>query len=104
MSFNTNLNNNSSSTSTPSVASDWMTIPDAQLNWDNNNMEETATTKFQEKCHCKKIWEVEECKCWKEEEHHKAKEADQRCKAEEEARAYAATEEKKKCKEAVVKE
>ncbi|KAG6329697.1 hypothetical protein ID866_9394 [Astraeus odoratus] len=104
MSSNTNLNNNSSSTITPSVVSDWMTVPDAQLNWDDNNMEEIATAKFQERCQHKKIWEVEECKCWEEEEHCKAEEAEQRCKAEEEARACGAAEEKKKHEEAVVKE
>ncbi|KAG6327682.1 hypothetical protein ID866_11407 [Astraeus odoratus] len=92
MSSNTNSNNNSSSTSTPSVMSDWTTIPDAQLNWDNNNMEEH-----------KKIQEAEEHKHWEEKEHHKAEEAEQRCKAEE-ARACAAAEEKQKCKEATVKD
>ncbi|KAG6326922.1 hypothetical protein ID866_12168 [Astraeus odoratus] len=103
MSSNTNSNNNSSSTSTPSVTSDWTTVPDAQLNWNNNNMEEVATAKFQGRCQHKKIWEAEECKCWEEEECCKAEEADQRCKAEE-ARACAATEEKQKHEEAVVKE
>ncbi|KAG6327097.1 hypothetical protein ID866_11993 [Astraeus odoratus] len=103
MSSNTNLNNNSSNTSTLSVTSDWTTVPDAQLNWDNNDMEETATMKFQDKCQCKKVWEEEECKCWEEEECHKAEEAEQRHKAEE-ARACAAIEEKHKCKEAVAKE
>ncbi|KAG6326215.1 hypothetical protein ID866_12874, partial [Astraeus odoratus] len=73
------------------------------LNWDDNNTKEIATTKFQERCQCKKIWEVEERKCQEEEECHKAEEAEQRHKAEE-ARAHAATEEKQKCKEAVVKE
>ncbi|KAG6328353.1 hypothetical protein ID866_10735 [Astraeus odoratus] len=101
MSSNTNLNNNSSSTSTPSIMSDWTTIPNAQLNWDNNDMEEVAAAKFQERCWCKKIWEVEEYKCWEEEELHKAEE---RHKAEEEARACAATEEKKKHEEAAAKE
>ncbi|KAG6325815.1 hypothetical protein ID866_13274, partial [Astraeus odoratus] len=96
MSSNTNSNNNSSSTSAPSVASDWTTIPDAQLNWDDNDMEETTTAKFQEKCWCKKVWEEEE-------EHCKAEEAEQRCKAEE-ARAHATAEEKQKCEEAAVKE
>ncbi|KAG6327416.1 hypothetical protein ID866_11674 [Astraeus odoratus] len=94
MSSNTNLNNNSSSTSAPSIVSDWTTVPDAQLNWDNNDTEEIAATKFQERCQHKKI---------QEEEHHKAEEAEQRHKAEE-ARAHAATEEKQKCEEAVVKE
>ncbi|KAG6326238.1 hypothetical protein ID866_12851, partial [Astraeus odoratus] len=103
MSSITNLNNNSSSTSAPSITSDWTAIPDAQLNWDNNNTEEIATAKFQERCQCKKIWEVEEHKCWEEEEHHKAEEAEQRHKAEE-ARACTAAEEKQKCEEAVVKE
>ncbi|KAG6325687.1 hypothetical protein ID866_13401 [Astraeus odoratus] len=103
MSSNTNLNNNSSSTSTPSVMSDWTTIPNAQLNWDNNDMEEVATTKFQERCWCKKIQEAEECKCQEEEECCKAEEAEQRCKAEE-ARACTTTEEKQKHKEAAVKE
>ncbi|KAG6326338.1 hypothetical protein ID866_12751, partial [Astraeus odoratus] len=103
MSSNTNLNNNSSSTSAPSIVSDWTTVPNAQLNWDDNNTEETATAKFQEKCWHKKVWEEEEHKCWEEEEHHKAEEVEQRHKAEE-ARACAATEEKQKCKEAVVKE
>ncbi|KAG6327230.1 hypothetical protein ID866_11859 [Astraeus odoratus] len=101
MSSNTNLNNNSSSTITLSITSDWTTIPDAQLNWDNNDTEEIATTKFQERCQCKKIWEAEECKCQEEEELCKAKE---RHKAEEEARACTATEEKQKCEEAVAKE
>ncbi|KAG6326635.1 hypothetical protein ID866_12454, partial [Astraeus odoratus] len=50
---------------------------------------------------CKKAQEEEECKHWEEEEHHKAEE---RCKAEGGARAHTATEEKKKCEEAVVKE
>ncbi|KAG6326762.1 hypothetical protein ID866_12327 [Astraeus odoratus] len=95
MSSITNSNNNSSSTSTPSIASDWTTVPDAQLNWDDNNMEEIATAKFQERCWCKKIWEAEEHKCWEEEERRKAEEAKQRCKAEE-ARACTATEEKQK--------
>ncbi|KAG6330513.1 hypothetical protein ID866_8577 [Astraeus odoratus] len=104
MSSNTNLNNNSSSTSALSIASDWTTIPNAQLNWDNNDMEETATIKFQEKCQHKKAWEEEEHKCQKEEEHRKAVEAEQRCKAEEEARAHTATEEKKKHEEAAAKE
>ncbi|KAG6327738.1 hypothetical protein ID866_11351 [Astraeus odoratus] len=103
MSSNTNLNNNSSSTSALSVMSDWTTIPDAQLNWDNNDMEETATTKFQEKCQHKKVQEEEKCKCQEEEECHKAEEAEQRCKAEE-VRACAATEEKQKCEEVAVKE
>ncbi|KAG6326064.1 hypothetical protein ID866_13025, partial [Astraeus odoratus] len=103
MSSNTNSNNNSSSTSALSITSDWTTVPNAQLNWDDNNTEEIATAKFQERCQCKKIWEVEECKCQEEEECHKAEEAEQRHKAEE-ARAHAATEEKQKCKEAVVKE
>ncbi|KAG6327685.1 hypothetical protein ID866_11404 [Astraeus odoratus] len=103
MSSNTNLNNNSSSTSAPSIVSDWTTIPDAQLNWDDNNMEEIAAAKFQERCWHKKIWEAEECKCQEEEEHHKAEEAEQRHKAEE-ARACAAAEEKQKCEEAAVKE
>ncbi|KAG6326753.1 hypothetical protein ID866_12336 [Astraeus odoratus] len=101
---NTNLNNNSSSTSALSIVSDWTTVHDAQLNWDNNDMEETATVKFQEKCWCKKAWEEEECKCQEEEEHCKAVEAEQRCKAEEEARACTATEEKQKHEEAAVKE
>ncbi|KAG6327976.1 hypothetical protein ID866_11113 [Astraeus odoratus] len=96
MSSNTNSNNNFSSTSTPSIASDWTTIPDAQLNWDDNNMEEIAAAKFQERCWCKKIWEAEEPKHQEEEELCKAEEAEQRCKAEEEARAHAAAEEKKK--------
>ncbi|KAG6328044.1 hypothetical protein ID866_11045 [Astraeus odoratus] len=96
MSSNNNSNNNSSSTSTPSVMSDWMTIPDAQLNWDNNDTDETATTKFQERCQCKKAQEEEQYKCQEEEDHCKAAEAEQRCKAEEEARACTATEEKKK--------
>ncbi|KAG6326651.1 hypothetical protein ID866_12438, partial [Astraeus odoratus] len=103
MSSNTNLNNNSSSTSAPSITSDWTTIPDAQLNWDDNDMEEIAAAKFQERCWHKKIWEVEERKCWEEEECCKAEEAEQRHKAEE-ARAHAAAEEKQKCEEAVVKE
>ncbi|KAG6328077.1 hypothetical protein ID866_11012 [Astraeus odoratus] len=102
MSSNTNSNNNSSS-SAPSVTSDWTTIPDAQLNWDNNDTEETTAAKFQEKCQHKKVWEEEECKCQEEEEHCKAEEAEQRHKAEE-ARACAATEEKQKHKEAVAKE
>ncbi|KAG6327379.1 hypothetical protein ID866_11710 [Astraeus odoratus] len=104
MSSNTNLNNNFSSTSTPSVVSDWTTIPNAQLNWDDNDMEEIATAKFQERCWCKKIQEVEEHKCWEEEECCKVEEAEQRCKAEEEARACTAAEEKQKCKEAAAKE
>ncbi|KAG6328262.1 hypothetical protein ID866_10827 [Astraeus odoratus] len=87
MSSNTNSNNNSSSTSALSIASDWTTVPNAQLNWDNNDTEETTATKFQEKCQCKKVQE--------EEEHCKAEEAEQRHKAEE-ARACAATEEKQK--------
>ncbi|KAG6326601.1 hypothetical protein ID866_12486 [Astraeus odoratus] len=103
MSSITNSNNNSSSTSAPSIMSDWTTVPDAQLNWDDNDMEEVATAKFQERCRHKKIWEVEEHKCWEEEECCKAEEAEQRCKAEE-ARACAAAEEKQKHKEAVVKE
>ncbi|KAG6326128.1 hypothetical protein ID866_12961, partial [Astraeus odoratus] len=103
MSSNTNSNNNSSSISAPSIVSDWTTVPDAQLNWDNNDMEETAATKFQEKCRCKKVWEEEECKRWEEEECRKAEEAEQRCKAEE-ARAHAATEEKQKHEEAAAKE
>ncbi|KAG6326819.1 hypothetical protein ID866_12270, partial [Astraeus odoratus] len=103
MSSNTNSNNNSSSISAPSITSDWTTIPDAQLNWDDNDMEETAAAKFQEKCQCKKVWEEEERKCQEEEEHCKAEEAEQRCKAEE-ARACTATEEKQKCEEAVAKE
>ncbi|KAG6327665.1 hypothetical protein ID866_11424 [Astraeus odoratus] len=74
------------------------------MNWDDNDMEEVAAAKFQERCWCKKIWEAEECKCWEEEEHCKAEEAEQRHKAEQEARACAATEEKQKCKEAAVKE
>ncbi|KAG6326787.1 hypothetical protein ID866_12302 [Astraeus odoratus] len=101
MSSNTNLNNNSSSASALSIMSDWTTIPDAQLNWDNNDTEETAAMKFHERCQCKKIWKAEEHKCWEEEELHKAEE---RCKAEEEARACAAAEEKKKCEEAAAKE
>ncbi|KAG6328758.1 hypothetical protein ID866_10331 [Astraeus odoratus] len=48
MSSNTNLNNNSGSASILSIVSDWMTIPDAQLNWDDNDMDEIATAKFQE--------------------------------------------------------
>ncbi|KAG6328033.1 hypothetical protein ID866_11056 [Astraeus odoratus] len=104
MSSNTNSNNNSGSTSTPSIVSDWMTIPDAQLNWNDNDMEETAATKFQEKCQCKKTQEEEEHKHWEGEDHHKAAEAEQRCKAEEEARACTAAEEKKKHEEAAVKE
>ncbi|KAG6328306.1 hypothetical protein ID866_10783 [Astraeus odoratus] len=104
MSSNTNSNNNFSSTSAPSITSDWTTIPDAQLNWDDNDMEETAAMKFQEKCQCKKAQEEEECKCWEEEECHKAVEAEQRCKVEEEARACTAAEEKKKHEEAVAKE
>ncbi|KAG6327664.1 hypothetical protein ID866_11425 [Astraeus odoratus] len=103
MSSNTNLNNNSSSTSTLSIMSDWTTVPDAQLNWDDNDMEEIAATKFQERCQHKKIQEVEEHKHWEEEEHHKAEEAEQRCKAEE-ARACTATEEKQKHEEAAAKE
>ncbi|KAG6326430.1 hypothetical protein ID866_12659, partial [Astraeus odoratus] len=103
MSSNTNSNNNSSSISAPSIASDWATIPDAQLNWDNNDMEETTTMKFQEKCQRKKVQEEEECKRREEEECRKAEEAKQRCKAEE-ARACAATEEKQKHKEAAAKE
>ncbi|KAG6325920.1 hypothetical protein ID866_13168 [Astraeus odoratus] len=103
MSSITNSNNNSSRTSTPSIMSDWTTIPDAQLNWDNNDMEETTAAKFQEKCQCKKVWEEEERKHQEEEECRKAEEAEQRCKAEE-ARACAATEEKQKCEEAVAKE
>ncbi|KAG6330308.1 hypothetical protein ID866_8780 [Astraeus odoratus] len=95
MSSNTNSNNNYSSASTPSIASDWMTIPDAQLNWNNNDIDETAAVKFQEKCQCKKAQKEEECKHWEEKEHHKAAEAEQRCKIEEEARACAAVEEKK---------
>ncbi|KAG6327641.1 hypothetical protein ID866_11448 [Astraeus odoratus] len=83
--------------------SDWTNVPDAQLNWDDNDMDETTATKFQEKCQCKKALEVEEHKCQEEEEHHKA-EAEQRHKAEEEARAHAATEEKNKCEEAVAQE
>ncbi|KAG6328849.1 hypothetical protein ID866_10240 [Astraeus odoratus] len=101
MSSNTNSNNNSSSTSTPSITSDWTTVPNAWLNWDNNDMEEIAATKFQERCQHKKIWEVEEHKCQEEEELCKAEE---RCKAEEEARAHAAAEEKKKCEEAAAKD
>ncbi|KAG6328011.1 hypothetical protein ID866_11077 [Astraeus odoratus] len=104
MASNTNSKNNSSSTSAPSVMFDWTTIPNAQLNWDDNDMEEIATAKFQERCQCKKIWEAEEHKCWEEEECRKAEEAEQRCKEEEEARACAATEEKQKCEEAAVKE
>ncbi|KAG6328472.1 hypothetical protein ID866_10617 [Astraeus odoratus] len=50
MSSNNNSNNNSGSASTPSIMSDWMTIPDAQLNWDDNNMDKTTATKFQERC------------------------------------------------------
>ncbi|KAG6325850.1 hypothetical protein ID866_13239, partial [Astraeus odoratus] len=103
MSSNTNSNNNSSSISTPSIVSDWTTVPDAQLNWDDNDMEETAAAKFQEKCQCKKVREEEEHKCWEEEERCKAEEAEQRRKAEE-ARARAAAEEKQKCEEAVAKE
>ncbi|KAG6325851.1 hypothetical protein ID866_13238, partial [Astraeus odoratus] len=103
MSSNTNLNNNSSSTSTPSITSDWTTVPDAQLNWDDNDTEETATVKFQEKCQCKKVWEEEERKHWEEEEHRKAEEVEQRCKAEE-ARACTAAEKKQKHKEAAAKE
>ncbi|KAG6325907.1 hypothetical protein ID866_13182, partial [Astraeus odoratus] len=103
MSSNTNSNNNSSSISAPSIASDWTTVPDAQLNWDDNDTEETAATKFQEKCRCKKVREEEERKCWEEEECRKAEEAKQRCKAEE-ARACAAAEEKQKHEEAAVKE
>ncbi|KAG6326613.1 hypothetical protein ID866_12476 [Astraeus odoratus] len=103
MSSNTNLNNNSSSISTPSIASDWTTVPDAQLNWDDNDMEETATVKFQEKCWHKKVREEEERKRQEEEEHCKAEEAEQRHKAED-ARARAATEEKQKREEAVAKE
>ncbi|KAG6326715.1 hypothetical protein ID866_12374, partial [Astraeus odoratus] len=103
MSSNTNSNNNSSSFSAPSIASDWTTIPDAQLNWDDNDMEETAAAKFQEKCRHKKVQEEEECKHWEEEEHRKAEEAEQRRKAKE-ARAHAAAEEKQKCAEAVAKE
>ncbi|KAG6325890.1 hypothetical protein ID866_13199, partial [Astraeus odoratus] len=101
MSSNTNSNNNSNSASILSITSDWMTVPDAQLNWDDNDMDETAAMKFQEKCWCKKAQEEEECKHLEEEDHHKAEE---RHKAEEEARACAATEEKKKCEEAAVKE
>ncbi|KAG6327659.1 hypothetical protein ID866_11430 [Astraeus odoratus] len=96
MSSNTNLNNNSSSTSAPSVTSDWLTIPNAQLNWDNNDTKGVATAKFQERCWHKKIQEAEEHKHWEEEECCKAEEAEQRCKAEEEARAHTAAE--KKCK------
>ncbi|KAG6328004.1 hypothetical protein ID866_11085 [Astraeus odoratus] len=103
MSSNTNSNNNSSSISAPSITSDWTTVPDAQLNWDDNDTEETAATKFQEKCQHKKVWEEEEHKCQEEEEHRKAEEAEQRCKAEE-ARACAAAEEKQKCEEAATKE
>ncbi|KAG6326262.1 hypothetical protein ID866_12827 [Astraeus odoratus] len=103
MSSNTNSNNNSSSISTPSIVSDWTTVPDAQLNWDNNDMEETTAAKFQEKCWHKKVQEEEERKHQEEEECHKAEEAEQRCKAEE-ARACTATEEKQKCEEAVAKE
>ncbi|KAG6329759.1 hypothetical protein ID866_9330 [Astraeus odoratus] len=76
----------------------------AQLNWDDNNTDETATTKFQERCQCKKIQEEEGYKHWKVEECCKAEEAEQRHKAEEEARAHTAIDEKKKCKEAVTKE
>ncbi|KAG6327734.1 hypothetical protein ID866_11353 [Astraeus odoratus] len=101
MSSNTNLNNNSSSTSAPSIVSDWTTVPNAQLNWDDNDTEETATAKFQERCWHKKIQEAEECKHQEEEELCKAEE---RCKAVEEARACAATEEKKKHEEAAAKE
>ncbi|KAG6326691.1 hypothetical protein ID866_12398 [Astraeus odoratus] len=103
MSSITNSNNNSSSTSAPSITSDWTTVSNAQLNWDDNDMEEVATAKFQERCWCKKIWEAEECKCQEEEKCHKAEEAEQRCKAEE-ARACTATEEKQKCEEAAIKE
>ncbi|KAG6327341.1 hypothetical protein ID866_11748 [Astraeus odoratus] len=103
MSSNTNSNNNSSSTSALSITSDWTTVPNAQLNWDDNDTEETATAKFQEKCWHKKVQEEEEHKCWEEEEHRKAEEAEQRCKAEE-ARARAAVEEKKKHEEAAAKE
>ncbi|KAG6328070.1 hypothetical protein ID866_11019, partial [Astraeus odoratus] len=103
MSSNTNSNNNSSSISALSIASDWTTVPDAQLSWDNDDMEETTTVKFQEKCWHKKVWEEEEHKCQEEEEHRKAEEAKQRCKAEE-ARARAAAEEKQKCEEAAAKE
>ncbi|KAG6328205.1 hypothetical protein ID866_10885 [Astraeus odoratus] len=103
MSSNTNSNNNSSSTSTPSIVSDWTTIPDAQLNWDNNDTEEVAAAKFQERCQHKKIWEAEEHKHQEEEEHCKTEEAEQRHKAEE-ARACATAEEKQKCKEAAAKE
>ncbi|KAG6329014.1 hypothetical protein ID866_10075 [Astraeus odoratus] len=103
MSSNTNLNNNSSSISAPSITSDWTTVPNAQLNWDDNDTEETATAKFQEKCWHKKVQEEEECKHREEEEHHKAEEAKQRHKADE-ARACAAAEEKQKCEEAAVKE
>ncbi|KAG6326032.1 hypothetical protein ID866_13057, partial [Astraeus odoratus] len=103
MSSNTNSNNNSSSISTPSITSDWTTVPDAQLNWDDNNMEETAAVKFQEKCQHKKVWEEEERKHREEEERHKAEEAKQRRKAEE-ARAHTAAEEKQKCEEAAAKE
>ncbi|KAG6326815.1 hypothetical protein ID866_12274, partial [Astraeus odoratus] len=103
MSSNTNSNNNSSSFSALSIVSDWTTVPDAQLNWDNNDMEETTTTKFQEKCWRKKVWEEEEHKCWEEEERRKAEEAEQRRKAEE-ARARTAAEEKQKHEEAAAKE
>ncbi|KAG6328983.1 hypothetical protein ID866_10106 [Astraeus odoratus] len=104
MSSNTNLNNNSGSASAPSITSDWMTIPNAQLNWDDNDMDKTTTAKFQERCQCKKAWEAEEHKYQEEEEHCKAEEVEQRCKSEEEARACTSTEEKKRCEEAVAKE
>ncbi|KAG6326705.1 hypothetical protein ID866_12384 [Astraeus odoratus] len=102
MSSITNSNNNSSSTSAPSVMPDWTTVPDAQLNWDDNDTEETTVAKFQEKYRRKKVWE-EERKHQEEEERHKAEEVEQRHKAEE-ARACAATEEKQKCEEAAAKE
>ncbi|KAG6329521.1 hypothetical protein ID866_9568 [Astraeus odoratus] len=64
MSSNNNFNNNSGSTSTPSIASDWMTIPDAQLNWDDNDMDKIAATKFQESNgHEEEVEESKEINC-----------------------------------------